>query len=147
VVKKCDTGACLVVTTQPDGSVELHSSRRPDSSVLPVDADEWAAFEAEKQAEGYRRAIADLRATPADPFQLEPWAEKAADYLESQTKPTEAPEPRPDSLRRWLEWLGTPDCPCPSQWKGLGALDGVSMGKGWVRMSTDPHCKHHGAAK
>jgi len=48
------------------------------------------------------------------------------------------------SLRRDLEWLHTPDCSCPYEWKGLGILYGVSMGKGWVRMSTDPNCRHHG---
>jgi hypothetical protein len=46
-------------------------------------------------------------------------------------------------LQRWLKWLGTPDCTCKSQWKSLGRLYGVSMGKGWVRVSTDPACIHH----
>lgn len=53
----------------------------------------------------------------------------------------------PDSkegLARWLAFLGTSDCPCPSAWKSLGILYGVSMGKGWVRMETDPACRHHG---
>lgn len=50
----------------------------------------------------------------------------------------------PESLRRWNEFLGTPDCPCPSEHRGLGRLYGVSMGKGWVRMDTDPECPHHG---
>lgn len=51
---------------------------------------------------------------------------------------------KPEALRRWDAYLGTSDCTCPTEWKGLGVLYGVSMGKGWVRMSTDPACLHHG---
>jgi hypothetical protein len=49
--------------------------------------------------------------------------------------------------QRWLAFLGTPDCPCPTEWKSLGVLYGVSFGKGWVRMSTDPRCPHHAEAR
>ena len=49
-------------------------------------------------------------------------------------------------LARWLAWLGTGDCLCPHEWKSLGHLYGVSMGKGWVRMDTHPDCPHHGHA-
>jgi len=52
---------------------------------------------------------------------------------------------RPESLTRWLTWLEIADCPCPYDWQSLGTLYRVSMGKGWVRMSTDPKCPHHGA--
>jgi hypothetical protein len=52
---------------------------------------------------------------------------------------------RPESLVRWLAFLKTSDCPCPSEWRSLGRLYGISMGKGWVRMSADPACRHHGA--
>jgi hypothetical protein len=40
-----------------------------------------------------------------------------------------------------------PDCSCPFEWKGLGILYGISMGKGWVRMSDDPKCPHHGEVR
>ncbi len=53
-------------------------------------------------------------------------------------------DPGPESLTRWMWFLRTEDCPCPYQWKGIGVLYGVSMGKGWVRMDTDPACRHHG---
>jgi hypothetical protein len=49
-------------------------------------------------------------------------------------------------LRRWLAWLGIEDCPCPFEWKGLGTLHGVSLGKGWVRVGTSASCRHHVAA-
>jgi len=51
------------------------------------------------------------------------------------------------SLARDLDWLQIPDCTCPFEWKGLGVLYGVSFGKGWVRMSTDPACPHHAEEK
>jgi len=38
------------------------------------------------------------------------------------------------------------DCPCEYEWKSLGVLYGISMGKGWVRISTDPTCLHHGTS-
>lgn len=51
-----------------------------------------------------------------------------------------------ESKMKWLEYLGTPDCPCPTEYASLGILHGVSMGKGWVRVSTDPVCPYHGEA-
>lgn len=59
-------------------------------------------------------------------------------------------EPNPPShtiagLHHWLRWLGTPDCTCPQEWRSLGTLYMVSMGKGWVRMNDDPACPYHGA--
>lgn len=51
---------------------------------------------------------------------------------------------RTPALTRWLVWLGMPECTCPTEWRALGVLHGVSMGKGWIRMSTDPRCPHHG---
>jgi len=56
---------------------------------------------------------------------------------------TATAQPRPEPLRRWLAFLGA-DCTCEYQWKGLGRLYGVSMGKGWVRMNDDPGCPEHG---
>jgi len=53
-------------------------------------------------------------------------------------------DPGPESLARWLRWLGIDDCPCPTSYRSLGVLYGVSMGYGWVRMNTDPSCRHHG---
>jgi len=41
-----------------------------------------AAAKAEGRAEQRAADIAALRAAPPDPFQTEPWQEKAADYLE-----------------------------------------------------------------
>lgn len=53
----------------------------------------------------------------------------------------------PESLARWLDWLyaksGKP-CRCEHAYKNLGRLYGVSMGKGWVRTTTNPQCAHHG---
>ncbi len=57
------------------------------------------------------------------------------------------PPGRPESLQRELAWLGTLDCTCDHEYKGLGILYGVSMGKGWVRTSTDPACRHHATAE
>ena len=54
------------------------------------------------------------------------------------------PDTRPVELVRWLEWVGAPDCRCPSQFKSLGRLHGGPMGNGWVRTGTDPTCRHHG---
>ena len=53
------------------------------------------------------------------------------------------------SLEEWIAWLkafaGMGDCTgCRWKWKGLGRVDGMSTGKGWVRMSTDPDCPEHG---
>lgn len=48
------------------------------------------------------------------------------------------------TLKSWNAFLGTPACSCPSAWKSLGRLYGVSCGKGWVRLDTDPKCPYHG---
>ena len=56
----------------------------------------------------------------------------------------QAPTVHPDSLREWLHFLGQEDCTCESAWRGIGRLYGQGMGKGWVRMTTDPSCPHHG---
>jgi hypothetical protein len=60
------------------------------------------------------------------------------------------PEVAPDSLEaleRHMKWL-YPDpakpCICAHDYRGLGRLYGVTMGKGWVRMTTHPECLHHG---
>jgi hypothetical protein len=57
-----------------------------------------------------------------------------------------------EPLWRWLLWLHEHagaqrilDCPCLYAWKSLGILYGMSMGDGWVRMTTDPDCPEHGA--
>lgn len=50
---------------------------------------------------------------------------------------------RPDDLEKWLAFLGA-HCRCEYAWKGLGTLYGVSMGKGWVRMTDAPNCPEHG---
>ncbi len=52
--------------------------------------------------------------------------------------------PPPASLAAHPAWLKTEDCPCPRKWKSYGRLYGISMGMGWVRMDTDPDCRHHG---
>ena len=51
---------------------------------------------------------------------------------------------RDASLDRELAAHGIPDCTCRHEYKGLGVLYRVSMGKGWVRMNDDPNCPHHG---
>ena len=50
---------------------------------------------------------------------------------------------RRESLTDWLAYLGTQDCTCEYQWKGLGILYGASMGSGWVRLTTAPGCPNH----
>lgn len=50
----------------------------------------------------------------------------------------------PSKLADWLSFIGIETCPCRYEWKGLGVLHGVNMGKGWVRMTTEPSCPHHG---
>lgn len=53
-----------------------------------------------------------------------------------------------ESLRRWkVHCDGDDRCTCEHAWKSLGRLYGVSMGKGWVRLTTDPDCPHHGTAR
>lgn len=44
----------------------------------------------------------------------------------------------------WQSQLNIRDCTCPTEYKSLGRLYGISMGKGWVRLTTDPACPHHG---
>lgn len=52
----------------------------------------------------------------------------------------------PESLRNWLTWVDILDCPCAFEWQGIGILHGVSMGKGWIRVTTEPGCPRHGVA-
>lgn len=40
--------------------------------------------------------------------------------------------------------LHDPNCICPRAIRSLGRLYGISMGKGWVRLDTDPKCPVHG---
>ena len=49
-----------------------------------------------------------------------------------------------DSLSKWMAYLQIGDCPCRFEWKSLGRLYKVNMGKGWIRMNTNPDCPHHG---
>jgi len=42
-----------------------------------------------------------------------------------------------------LASLDTRDCTCHYEIQSLGRLYGIGMGKGWVRLSTDPSCPHH----
>jgi hypothetical protein len=49
-----------------------------------------------------------------------------------------------ESLQEWLAWLHPGvKCKCTYDYKSLGLLHGVSMGKGWLRMSTHPQCPVH----
>ena len=64
-------------------------------------------------------------------------------------EPAKAP---PGSLERHMEWLygengvygNKGPCTCRHTWGSLGVLDRVNMGKGWVRVCTDPACPNHG---
>ena len=49
-------------------------------------------------------------------------------------------------LAAWLTFIdGDALCPCEHEWKPCtGRLYGISMGPGWVRITTDPGCLHHG---
>lgn len=49
-----------------------------------------------------------------------------------------------DSLADWMDFLALRHCTCEWGWQSLGRLYGVSFGKGWVRLSTNPECRHHG---
>jgi hypothetical protein len=51
---------------------------------------------------------------------------------------------RPESLVRWLTWVGILDCICAYAWTSAGRLYGVDCGKGWHRQTTEPACRHHG---
>lgn len=44
----------------------------------------------------------------------------------------------------WLDFIEIGDCICEYAWQSLGRLYNVSMGKGWVRISTEKQCVHHG---
>jgi hypothetical protein len=58
-------------------------------------------------------------------------------------------EGSPESLRRYLRWLypnPLKPCRCEHAYIGLGMLQGINMGKGWVRTTTHPDCHHHGTA-
>lgn len=52
--------------------------------------------------------------------------------------------PDVESLRQRLAWLDTETCPCKHARKPIGLLYGISMGDGWVRLTTEPDCPHHG---
>lgn len=56
--------------------------------------------------------------------------------------------PAPGSIEDrdcWHRHLyGDVPCRCRSAYKSIGRLDGITMGKGWVRMDTHPDCPHHG---
>lgn len=48
-----------------------------------------------------------------------------------------------ESLRRWAVYVNGDDlCTCEHAYKSLGQ----GYGKGWVRLTTEPECPHHGAA-
>jgi hypothetical protein len=49
-----------------------------------------------------------------------------------------------ESLRRWVVYVYKDDrCPCEYAYKSLGQ----GYGKGWVRLTTEPDCPHHGTAR
>jgi hypothetical protein len=49
-----------------------------------------------------------------------------------------------DGLRKNLVYAcGDDRCTCEYAWKAYGRLYGISMGDGWVRMTTEPGCPHH----
>jgi hypothetical protein len=53
-----------------------------------------------------------------------------------------------EGLRRWILYVDKDDkCTCEYAYKSLGLLYGVSMGAGWVRLTTEPGCPHHGSAR
>lgn len=39
---------------------------------------------------------------------------------------------------------GNVPCKCEHASVGMGRIQGIDMGKGWVRTTTNPHCPHHG---
>lgn len=49
-----------------------------------------------------------------------------------------------ESLDANLAFYNIVGCKCEYAWKGLGMLEGINMGKGWVRITTHPHCPVHG---
>jgi hypothetical protein len=34
-------------------------------------------------------------------------------------------------------------CTCRYEWRSLGVLYRINLGKGWLRMDDDPRCPHH----
>lgn len=54
-----------------------------------------------------------------------------------------------DTRATYRPTSGPPDsrCTCPRAWKSLGTLYGISMGKGWVRLDTEPACPEHGTTR
>lgn len=49
-----------------------------------------------------------------------------------------------EDMARHMVYAHCTGCICRLEWKSLGRLDRVHMGKGWVRMTTEPECPHHG---
>jgi hypothetical protein len=53
-----------------------------------------------------------------------------------------------EGLRKWIVYVCKDDrCTCEYAYKSLGREYGVSYGKGWVRLTTEPGCPHHGTAR
>lgn len=52
---------------------------------------------------------------------------------------------RPTIYVRGRGWVTPADvgCTCPYDYRPLGRLYGISMGKDWLRTSTEPACPHH----
>jgi hypothetical protein len=87
-MRSCDTGACLVVTPQPDGSVELHSTLDPLFRTVRFTAEEWAAHVAGLKAQGRAELQYELvAAARALPYDWEfPNPDAVADWIEAQTE-------------------------------------------------------------
>jgi hypothetical protein len=49
-------------------------------------------------------------------------------------------------VERAASQLHDPACTCPRAIRSLGRLYGISMGKGWVRLSTDTACPVHASS-
>lgn len=54
-----------------------------------------------------------------------------------------------EDLRKWAVYVDKDDrCSCEYAWrKSLGRLYGIGMGSGWVRLTTESGCPHHGTAR
>jgi hypothetical protein len=82
--------------------------------------------------------------TPADAAQYE--ARRGQDAYDDD-RPTRLEAERDEAddwggpLPSWAK-----GCTCPLGLKPLGRLHDVSMGNGWVRLTTDPNCPHHANA-
>lgn len=48
-----------------------------------------------------------------------------------------------ESLKRWLDWVGTAQCVCRWEYKSMTGVYGGPRYKGWVRVNTDPRCLDH----